>query len=258
MIFNLSEKATIGKSLAGIELGTPLEFFLKDVKTIIDERSVKWTVNLTKDNVGLLLYKLSSGGSFLYLNDGDLELGFNKQDFLISIEASCGYEGSIYEDVKIGDPLGKVKHQLYLDDANDVHHLCDENEEIIPGMYFIAGGVDLEDDPDQEIVGVCIYDWSLDNSKSSCEGNIKFEEKFFSKTHRFSVGIETASGNYFLSIPVTNGIVDYEEYYQITESQFTSFQNNPDEASDFLKSCRSRQLDHLLFQKPGSNRGTPC
>lgn len=87
---------------------------------------------------------------------------------------------------------------------------------------------------------------------------MKFEDIYFSKECRFSVGIEKESGKYYLSIPVTNEMVDYEEYYEISEYQFDSYQKDTSLAADFLKECRSRKNDDLLFLKPGSNRGVAC
>ncbi len=84
---------------------------------------------------------------------------------------------------------------------------------------------------------------------------MKFEDTFFSKEHRFSVGIERASGKYYLSIPVTNGIVDYEEYYEIEKSQFEEYKLNPGLACEFADKCRKRHFDHLLILKPGKDRG---
>jgi len=48
-----------------------------------------------------------------------------------------------------------------LDDTNDVHYLCDENEEILPGIYFVAEGEPVEEEPDQIITKVCVYNRDL-------------------------------------------------------------------------------------------------
>jgi hypothetical protein len=84
-----------------------------------------------------------------------------------------------------------------------------------------------------------------------------FEDSYFSKENRYSLGIESQSGRYYASIPVSNGIVDYEEYYEITPEQFQLFSSDPNAAIEFVESCRRHECDDLLIQKPGSNRGTP-
>jgi hypothetical protein len=86
---------------------------------------------------------------------------------------------------------------------------------------------------------------------------VKFEDTYFSREDRYSLGIESASGRNYASIPVSNGIVDYEEYYQITADQFRQFSGDRDAAISFIESCRRHEQDDLLIQKPGSNRGTP-
>lgn len=86
---------------------------------------------------------------------------------------------------------------------------------------------------------------------------MNFEDSFFSREDYYSLGVETDSGRRYLSIPVSNGLVDYEEYYEISESQYRLFLADPPSAAQFADSCRRHEQDELLIQKPGSNRGTP-
>jgi hypothetical protein len=86
---------------------------------------------------------------------------------------------------------------------------------------------------------------------------MKFNDTYFSREDRYSLGVEATSGRYYASIPVSNGIVDYEEYYEITPDQYQVFLSNKDAAIEFVESCRRHECDNLLIQKPGSNRGTP-
>ncbi len=84
-----------------------------------------------------------------------------------------------------------------------------------------------------------------------------YNDTFFSREDRYSIGIETDSGQYYVSIPVSNGALDYEEYYQIDEQQYRAFLNSGVEAVAFVESCRRHERDELLIEKPGWNRGTP-
>ncbi len=86
---------------------------------------------------------------------------------------------------------------------------------------------------------------------------MKFDDIFFSKEDRYSIGVESTSGRYYASIPVSNGIVDYEEYYELTEDQYRNFLGDRGAAVAFVEACRRREHDDLLMQRPGSNRGTP-
>ena len=86
---------------------------------------------------------------------------------------------------------------------------------------------------------------------------MKFKDIKFSREYRFSIGIEEESARYYLSIPVSNQLVDYEEYYEISKQQFDQYMFDLSEAVDFAEDCRKRQKDELLIQKPGRIRGEP-
>ncbi|MBU9828171.1 hypothetical protein ACE2AK_26165 [Rahnella perminowiae] len=84
---------------------------------------------------------------------------------------------------------------------------------------------------------------------------MKFEDVFFSREERYSIGIEKESGRHYLSIPVTNHMIDYEEYYEISESDYNIFLSDPAAAVNFAKQCKRREKDALLIVKPGDLRG---
>ncbi|MCC4909342.1 hypothetical protein [Microbacterium sp. cx-59] len=56
---------------------------------------------------------------------------------------------------------------------------------------------------------------------------------------------------------MSNGVVDYEEYYELTEAQYDVFVADRASAATFAEECRKHEHDALLLRKPGSNRGTP-
>jgi hypothetical protein len=86
---------------------------------------------------------------------------------------------------------------------------------------------------------------------------MKFNDICFNREHLYSIGIEEDSGKYYVSIPVSNHVADYSEYYEIDREQFESFQTNIEKAASFADMCRKREKDALLIQKPGSMRGIP-
>jgi hypothetical protein len=86
---------------------------------------------------------------------------------------------------------------------------------------------------------------------------MKFDDTYFSREDRYSIGIEAMSGRYYASIPVSNGIVDYEEYYELTADQYHQFLGDSKAAIEFVEACRRHEHDDLLLQQPGNNRGTP-
>jgi hypothetical protein len=83
-----------------------------------------------------------------------------------------------------------------------------------------------------------------------------YVNSFFSREDRFAIGMEKESGKYYVSIPVSNSYVDYNEYYEIDKASFERFLANPDSARPFVDQCKAQKMDHLLLVKPGSNRGT--
>lgn len=84
-----------------------------------------------------------------------------------------------------------------------------------------------------------------------------YDDTFFSRQDRYSIGVESTSGRHYLSIPVSSRILDYEEYYEITPEQHRVFREDRVEALQFAEVCRRREHDDLLIEEPGWNRGTP-
>lgn len=84
---------------------------------------------------------------------------------------------------------------------------------------------------------------------------MKFRDDLVNRDQRYSMGVELESGRLYVSIPVSNGLVDYEEYYEITAFEAERYRHDADAALAFVKQCRKREVDHLLLIKPGTNRG---
>lgn len=85
---------------------------------------------------------------------------------------------------------------------------------------------------------------------------MKFTDIYFNREERFSLGIEETSGKLYVSFPVRNDMIEYEEYYEINRERFDLFQKDLNAALEFVNRGRRRELDELLIQKPGSRRGT--
>jgi len=69
------------------------------------------------------------------------------------------------------------------------------------------------------------------------------------------MGMEEQTGKHYLSIPVTNRLVDYEEYYEIDNAEFDKYKDDPDAAAEFVQQCRNRERDDRIMIKPGKDRG---
>lgn len=88
-------------------------------------------------------------------------------------------------------------------------------------------------------------------------GPVRFEDTYVSRADRFSLGVEADSDRYYLSIPVSTGVVDYEEHYELSEERYRAYLADPRAALPFAAACRRREHDDLLLLRPGRNRGTP-
>ena len=86
---------------------------------------------------------------------------------------------------------------------------------------------------------------------------MKPRDAFFSPEDRYALGRDDDSGRFYASFPVSNGVADYEEYYELTPEQYAAFLADRAGAVAFVEECRRHEHDELLIQKPGWNRGTP-
>lgn len=86
---------------------------------------------------------------------------------------------------------------------------------------------------------------------------MRFKDVALSREKRFSIGIDLQTGEPYLSIPVSNRLLDYEEYYRIPKDLFDSAKRNISSAFDFAEDCRMRRMDQFLIIPPGKDRGEP-
>lgn len=86
---------------------------------------------------------------------------------------------------------------------------------------------------------------------------MKFREMVVNLDLRCSLGFEEETNSYYLAIPVSNSVVDYEEYYRISKDDFDSFSIGDANTALFVEECRKRCHDDLLFFPPGKDRGVP-
>jgi hypothetical protein len=84
---------------------------------------------------------------------------------------------------------------------------------------------------------------------------MKFSDSTSDQLARFSLGRELESGRFYLSIPVSNRLVDYEEHYEISQAMHDSYPKNRKELVAFAEACRRHEKDSLLLVKPGADRG---
>lgn len=86
---------------------------------------------------------------------------------------------------------------------------------------------------------------------------MKFVDTHVFREERFSVGVEKTTGVYYLSIPVANPYVEYEEYYRIDHADYEACPANLEQLKEIAAKSRARHNDSRLIVKPGRLRGTP-
>ena len=86
---------------------------------------------------------------------------------------------------------------------------------------------------------------------------MKPRDEFFSRAERYALGVDEETGSFYASFPVNSSAIGYEEYYELTESQYRLFMTDNALASAFVDECRRHERDELLLEKPGWNRGVP-
>ncbi|UAJ09937.1 hypothetical protein [Polymorphobacter megasporae] len=83
----------------------------------------------------------------------------------------------------------------------------------------------------------------------------RFVDTKVCRSGRYSLGRD-GTGSYYLSIPLANPRIDYEEYYRLDSDEFARFFELDRLAEAFAEECRQRRHDDRLILPPGSDRGT--
>jgi hypothetical protein len=84
---------------------------------------------------------------------------------------------------------------------------------------------------------------------------VRFNDLYVFTEKRFAVGVELDSGKYYLSIPVSNSRVDYEEYFEIDRAMVEACPRNTGELEALANRCRAGLNDERLLVQPGRDRG---
>ena len=99
---------------------------------------------------------------------------------------------------------------------------------------------------------MCWMEPPLTHAENQQLSSMNFEDTYYSSEYEYSIGVESTLGRHYASIPVSNGIVDYEEYYELTRDQYLEFcktqvrQSNSSKrvvgGSTMICSCRDRAI----------------
>lgn len=84
---------------------------------------------------------------------------------------------------------------------------------------------------------------------------MRFEDTIISRKDLFSIGFDRETGQHYVSFPVSNGMVEYEEYYFLDKDLYDSSISCFDKLIEFVSKCKDRKMDDRLIVQPGTNRG---
>jgi hypothetical protein len=84
---------------------------------------------------------------------------------------------------------------------------------------------------------------------------MKLQDLYVSQAPRYALSRDARTNAPIFSIPVSNTLVDYLEYYRIAEDELALFLADPEAAAAFARRCGNRELDDRLVLKPGTDRG---
>ncbi|WP_151965876.1 hypothetical protein [Acinetobacter soli] len=88
---------------------------------------------------------------------------------------------------------------------------------------------------------------------------MEFKKLFVdNKLNFFEIGLEKNSNTYYLAFMVSNHLIDYYEYYAISNAEYDNFIQNELSIIPILERCRKRKEDErMIFYPPAKNRGFP-
>lgn len=85
----------------------------------------------------------------------------------------------------------------------------------------------------------------------------RFVDEVFSRDLRISLGEDRVTRKKFLSFPVANPYIDYEEHYALTAEEYAEFRRDWAAAAAFADAARRHEKDDRLILQPGRLRGSP-
>lgn len=85
----------------------------------------------------------------------------------------------------------------------------------------------------------------------------RYEATYFASDRRYSMGNDLKTGGHYLAIPVSNGLIEYDEQYALAPGQYESFMTDRLAAVKFVEECRRRRHDDQLIYTPSERRGKP-
>ncbi|WP_436500664.1 hypothetical protein [Actinokineospora sp. HUAS TT18] len=102
---------------------------------------------------------------------------------------------------------------------------------------------------------VSLSDGSVRGRLPRLQPGLRLETRYVDRRRRFALELDGALLRYFVSVAVSNQLVDYSEIYEVNGETFARYLDDPAAAHDFVDACKRREMDIWLLYKPGRDRG---
>ena len=76
-------------------------------------------------------------------------------------------------------------------------------------------------------------------------------ERYFAFEH------DEITEKYYLVIPLSNSLTDYQEYYEVPQSLVDAYPHNIEEVETLVYKCRMGQMFHMSLYPKAPQRGVP-
>lgn len=81
---------------------------------------------------------------------------------------------------------------------------------------------------------------------------LQFDDMLISQEEQYSLGVERVTGRRYISVSVSQGFADYEEFFEISDEEFDRLLDDPEGGQDLARRCRSGEENARLFRRPGA------
>lgn len=81
---------------------------------------------------------------------------------------------------------------------------------------------------------------------------LQFADLMISEDGRYSIGVERSSGRHFISVQLSEGFVEYDEHYELSEAEFEILLVDPAAGEAFARRCQAGEEDGRMFGPGGS------
>lgn len=165
---NLSNKILPGVSAGGYTIGLKLSSY-KELSSAIEINTTQKSIGqILSDSQGWMFYRRCSedrntlSETSYYYKDNIVRLVFNANQLLHAIYLADGYQGEVFDSIKIHSNLSDLEKifDVEYDDCEEMYY--PSNLSGISGIEFYLSKYLVDKSiQDREILMICIYNWDL-------------------------------------------------------------------------------------------------